>query len=52
MSGKFESGRVMFHGKHGYIGYCAADSFCKIFPAIASDKVKRGIKGYGNTVFS
>ena len=38
--------------KHEYKGYDSADFCCKIFPTMASEKVKRGIKGYGNTVFS
>ena len=32
--------------KNEYLkGYYSADSFCEIFPVIASDKVKRVIKG-------
>ena len=39
-----------FHVKHVDKGYYSADSFCETFSALASDKVKRVIKGYGNTV--
>ena len=37
---------VMFHGKHGNTGYISTDFFCETCPAIASNKVKKGIKGY------
>ena len=40
-----------FHVKHRNIGYDSADFFCRTFPATASDRVKKVIKGYGNTVF-
>jgi len=43
--------RVMFHGKHDSIGYYSADFFSETSSAIAGDKVIKGIKGYGNTVF-
>ena len=42
----------MFHGKRDSKGYYSADFFCETFPAIASDRGKRGIKGYENTVVS
>ena len=35
----------MFHGEHINKGYDSADFFCENFPVIASDKVKRVIKG-------
>jgi len=41
----------MFHGKRERKGYNSADFFCDTFPTIASDKVKKVIKGYENTVF-
>ena len=40
----------MFHVKHDSKGYCSTDFDCETFPAIASDRGKRGIKGYGKTV--
>ncbi len=43
---------VMFHVKLHIKGYYSADFFCETFPAIASDKVIRVIKGYGNPVLA
>ena len=40
----------MFHGKRDSKGYYSTDFFCETFPAIASNRVKRVIKGYGDTV--
>jgi len=37
--------------KHGGKGDNSADFFGETFSAIASDKVKKVIKGYGDTVF-
>ena len=39
-----------FHVKHRNIGYDSADFFCKTFSSIASNKVKKVIKGYGDIV--
>ncbi len=43
------SARGMFHGKRDSKGYHSADFFCETFFAIASDKVKKVIKGYGES---
>ena len=42
--------RVMFHRKRDFKGYDSTDFDCETFPAIASDRVKRVIKGYGDTI--
>ena len=39
----------MFHVKHDNKGYHSVDFFCETFSAIASDKVKKVIKGYGES---
>ena len=45
-----KSASVMFHGKHRNKGYDSADFFCETFSSIASDEVKKVIKGYGDIV--
>ena len=40
----------MFHRKRDFKGYDSTDFDCETFPAIASDRVKRVIKGYGDTI--
>ena len=37
---------------HFYKGYYSTDFFCETFPTIASDKVKRVIKGYEDIAFT